>query len=618
MMTIAFFNHLNVKGQTKDRQDLEEKYTWNLEDIFSSHAAWEEQKQKLTNQLPQLDQYQGKLDNSAQTLFEVLNLLSELQKDLTRLYSYASMYSDQDTRKSEFLSMKQEIQQVFTDFAAKVSYVEPEILKMDRTTIENFLEQNPKLQVYSFYLNDLMRKKDHRGTAGEEKIIADASLIAGNSASTFNIFSNAEFPYPEITLSSGESVKLNQANFALHRATSQRDDRQKVFDAFFNSLGNFNKTFGTQLYGNLKKDLFYTRARNYESTLASALDANNIPTEVYHSLVKNVNNNLETFHRYLKLRKRMMGLDELHYYDLYAPLVKDVDLTYSVEEAQANILQSLRPLGEGYVQTVEKAFNNRWIDMYPTEGKRSGAYSNGSIYDVHPYILMNYNEKYDDMSTLTHELGHTMQSYLSNQNQPYPLADYPIFVAEVASTFNEALLIDYVLNRIKDDNIRLSILGNYLEGAKGTLFRQTQFAEFELKIHEMVEQGKSLTGDDFNQIYLDLTKKYYGHDQDICKVDDYIAYEWSYIPHFYYNFYVYQYATSFTASQALSEKVLAGDQNATKDYLSFLSAGGSKYPIELLQDAGVDMTNSAPFDLTINKLNRVMDEMEKILDDMDQ
>ena len=358
------------------------------------------------------------------------------------------------------------------------------------------------------------------------------------------------------------------------------------------------------------------RARSYGSSLESALDANNIPVQVYHSLVDNVDANLSTFHRYLKLRKRILGVDTLHYYDLYAPLLSGVELRYTIDESKQNVLASLAPLGPEYIAVTKKAFNERWIDVYPNGGKRNGAYSNGSAYDVHPYMLLNYNGKYDDMSTLAHELGHTMQSYLSNKAQPYPTADYPIFVAEVASTFNEALLIDHMLKTIKDDNVRLSLLGNYLEGIKGTVFRQTQFAEFELRIHDLAEKGEALTGDRLNELYREITRKYYGHDKGVCIVDDEIKSEWSYIPHFYYNFYVYQYATAFTASAALSEQVLAGDKAATKRYVDFLSAGGSDYAIDLLKNAGVDMTTSQPFELTMKKMNRVMDEMEKILDRM--
>jgi len=343
------------------------------------------------------------------------------------------------------------------------------------------------------------------------------------------------------------------------------------------------------------------------------LDGPNIPISVYTRLIDGVNRNLPAFHRYLALRKRMMGLDQLHYYDLYAPLVASVDLKYSPEEAQKHVLAAVAPLGRDYQETIQRAFDQRWIDLFPNEGKRSGAYSNGGAYDVHPYMLINYTGQYNDVSTLAHELGHTMQSYFSNRTQPYPLAGYPTFVAEVASTFNESLLIDHMLKTIKDDDTRLSLLGNYLEGIKGTVFRQTQFAEFELRMHEMAGKGQPITGDALARLYLEITRKYYGHDKGVSVVDDYVAHEWSYIPHFYRDFYVFQYATSFTASEALAQKVKSGDPEATRRYLAFLSAGGSKYPIDLLKEAGVDMTTDEPLDLTMKEMNRVMDEMEKIL-----
>jgi oligoendopeptidase F len=330
-------------------------------------------------------------------------------------------------------------------------------------------------------------------------------------------------------------------------------------------------------------------------------------------LVDGVNRNLPAFHRYLKLRKRILGLNDLHYYDLYAPLVGSAKLEYTPQEAQKIVLAAVAPLGPEYQATIQRAFANHWIDLMPNEGKRSGAYSNGGAYDVHPYMLINFNGKYADVSTLAHELGHTMQSYFSNKAQPYPLAGYPIFVAEVASTFNESMLVDSVLKSIKDDDTRLALLGNYLENIKGTMFRQTQFAEFELRMHEMAAKGQPITGDALAKLYLDITKKYYGDAEGVCTVDDYIGNEWSYIPHFYRDFYVFQYATSFMASEALASKVKAGDQAARDRYLTFLGAGGSKYPIDLLRDAGVDMTTDEPLDLTIKTMNRVMDEMESIL-----
>lgn len=599
-------------SQMKVRDELPEKYTWNLNDLYATDAVWKEKKDQLQQQMQEIASYKGRLTHSAPVLLEALELHNTLVKEMVRLSSYASMKSDQDTRVTKYAGMKQEIQQLFSAYGALTSFLEPELLTLEEDQLRAMYAQSKGLVTYQFYLDDLLRKRAHRGSEEVEKVLAYSSLMSGNAENIFSTFSNAEFPYPEIDIK-GERIRLNAANFALYRASEDREVRRQVFNSFFGELHAFQQTFGAQLYGNINAALFLTKSRNYESTLARALDSDHIPIGVFNNLIKNVNGNLATFHRYLNLRKRMMGVDTLHYYDLYAPLVEEVDLAYTVEEAVENILQSLRPLGTDYMTVSERAFNERWIDMYPNEGKRSGAYSNGSAYDVHPYILMNYNGKYTDMSTLTHELGHTMHSYLTNEKQHFVNANYSIFVAEVASTLNEELLNDYMLQQIKDDKVRLAILGNYLEGAKGTLFRQTQFAEFESIIHEKVAQGEALTGEDFDKLYLDLTRRYYGHDDNICIVDDHVKSEWSYIPHFYYNFYVYQYATSFTASTALSEKVLKGGEEDRNKYLNFLASGSTKYPVDLLVDAGVDMNTSTPFDLTMDKINAVITEMENIL-----
>jgi oligoendopeptidase F len=600
-------------AQQKERSAVPDKYKWDLTQIYPTDQAWRTAKDKLVSELPAVRAFRGTLGSSASKLAEALELSSRLAKEFSRLYVYASMMSDQDTRVSTYQGMQQEMAQVGATFGAETSYMEPEILKLDASKVESFIASEPRLKVYTFYLHDILRRRAHTLSDSEEKLLASSSIVASASSDTYGILSDADFPHPTVTLSDGKSVKLDSSAFNLYRAVPNRGDREKVMSSFFGSLGAFRATFGSTLNGEVQSDVFYAKARNYKNALERALDAANIPTTVYMRLIDGVNRGLPTFHRYLNLRKKMMGVSELHYYDLYAPLVASVDLTYTVDEAEKHVLEALKPLGPDYAAAANRAFNERWIDMYPTPGKRSGAYSNGGAYDVHPYMLINYNSKYTDVSTIAHELGHTMQSYLSNKTQPYPLADYPIFVAEVASTFNEALLIDYMLKTIKDDATKLSLLGNYLEGIKGTVFRQTQFAEFELRAHEMAEKGEPLTGDALSKLYAEITKKYYGHDKGVCIVDDYIQYEWSFIPHFYRNFYVYQYATSFTASAALSEKVLAGDQAATKRYLTFLSSGGSKYPIDLLKDAGVDMTSDEPLNLTLQKMNRVMDEMEKLI-----
>jgi oligoendopeptidase F len=603
-------------AQQQERAQIAEKYTWDLTKIYPSDDAWRAAKDELVKKLPRIAQFKGTLGQSTQQLRTALDTLFDLNKELSRVYTYASLKSDQDTRVAKYQAMKQEMAQIGTDFSAAASYVEPEILRIDRAKIEAFIKQEPKLAIYSQYLDDILRRQPHTGTEAEEKVIADAGLMADTPGSVFGIFSDADFPYATVTLSDGKPVRLDKPAFNALRASANRADRQKAMETFFDTLGKYKATFGSTLSGKVQKDIFYMRARHYGTTVESALDASNLPVSVYTSLLDGVHANLDSFHRYLRLRKRILGVDQLHYYDLYAPLVSNVKLDYPIEDAQKHVLAAVAPLGPEYVAVMQKAMSERWIDLYPNPGKRAGAYSQGGAYDVHPYMLLNFNGKYDDMSTLAHELGHTMQSYLSNQKQPYATADYPTFVAEVASTFNEALLVEHMLQSIKDDPTRLSLLGNYLEGIKGTVFRQTQFAEFELRAHQMAEKGQPLTGEELDKLYMDITKQYYGHDKGVCIIDDYVGHEWAFIPHFYRNYYVFQYATSFTASAALSEKVLAGDKAATQRYLTFLSAGGSKYPIQLLKDAGVDMTTPEPLNLTVKKMNRIMDEMEKILDRM--
>jgi oligoendopeptidase F len=604
-------------AQERDRSKVPDQYKWDLTPLYATDQAWRERKGQFVAELPKFKEYQGTTGSSAQRLADTLELQSRLEKELNRLSTYAGLISDQDSRVSTYQGMKQETVQLASKFAAETAFIEPEILKIDTAVLAKYIAAEPRLQVYRQYLDDVTRRRKHTLNEGEEKLLAGAQVLANGPSSAYTIFSNADFPHPSVTLSDGKTVKLTNSAYELYRASPIREDRSKVMAAFFEALGSYRGTFGSMMDTNVQGSIFYAHARNYNTSLEAALDGPNIPVSVYAKLLEGVDRNLPTFHRYLKLRKRIMGLQDLHYYDLYAPLVKSVDTRYSVEQAEKNILDALVPLGPEYATGVKRAFAERWIDFYPTEGKVSGGYENGNAYDVHPYILVNYNGKYTDMSTVAHELGHTMQSYFSNEKQPYPLAFYPLFVAEVASTFNEALLIEHMLKITPDNATKLSLLGNYLENIKGTVFRQAQFAEFELRMHEMAEKGEPLTGDSLTKLYGDIVKKYYGHDQGVCTVDDYVPYEWAFIPHFYYNFYVYQYATSFAASSALSEKVLSGEPGATDRYLKFLSAGRSKYPIDLLKDAGVDMTTDEPLELTVKKMNRIMDEMEKLLPQME-
>ena len=601
------------RSQDRNRSQIPEQYKWDLTKLYKTDQEWRGQKDKLAAELTRLREFRGTLGSSAQRLADAVEARSQLEKELKRLQSYARLISDQDTRVSIYQGMKQEMLQLSSAFNAEGAYIEPEILKIDRGTLDAFLAREPRLRIYRHYLDDVTRRRAHTGSEAEEKLLANFKVISSGPSATYNIFSAADFPHPSVVLSDGTSVKLDDSAYTLHRASSVGEDRQKVMSSFLGALGAYRGTFGSLMNTNVQAFIVYARAHNYASSLQASLDDSNIPVSVYTKLLEGVNRNLPAFHRYLALRKRMLGVPKLHYYDLYAPLVKSVDTKYPVEAAEKNILQALAPLGPEYLAGLRRAFSERWIDFYPADGKASGAYMDGDAYDVHPYLLVNYNGQYGDMSTLAHELGHSMQTYLSDKTQPYPLSSYQIFVAEVASTFNEALLLDHMLQTVTDNQTKLSLLGEELENIRLTVFRQAQFAEFELRMHEMAEKGEPLTGDSISNLYSEIVKKYYGHDQGICTVDDYVAYEWAFIPHFYLGFYVYQYATSFAASSALAEKVLSHEPGATERYLRFLSAGDSKYPIELLKDAGVDMTSDAALELTVKKMNRVMDEIETLL-----
>ena len=590
------------------------KYTWNLSEIYPDVAAWRADKARRAAEVPAIRAFSGTLGSSPQALADALDAIMRLEKELSRLGVYAGMLSDQDTRLSEPQGMEQEMQQLAAEFSAAASYLHPELLRIGSQTIEQFIAGEPRLQVYAFLLRDVLRRAAHTLSDAEEKLLADAQPMAASASNIYGILTNADFPYPTMITTDGRSVRLDQAGYADVRTSPNRQDRQAAMSTFFTALGGFSRTLGTTINASVQRSLFYARARKYASTLEASLDRNKIPVSVYLRLIEGVSGHLPTFHRYLRLRKRMMGItDDLHYYDLYAPLVASVDLRYTPDEAQQLVMRASRPLGGEYVSVLQRSFNERWLDWYPSEGKKSGAYSNGGAYDVHPYILLNYLGQYNDVSTLAHELGHTMHSYYSNKTQPCALADCPIFVAEVASTFNEALLIDYMLKEIKDVPTRLSLLGNYLENIKATVFRQTQFAEYELRMHDMGLKGEPITGEALASVYMGLTKRYYGHDAGVLVVDDYVTHEWSYIPHFYSDFYVFQYATSFTAAEMLAARVLAGDADTTARYLAFISSGGSKYPIDLLLEAGVDMTTDEPLTVTMQTMNRVMDEIEAIL-----
>ncbi len=600
-------------AQSLERKDVPEKEKWNLSDLYPDEASWNNDKAGILKKLDEVEKYKGRLSENAETLTTALNLYFDMVKQFYRFSEYAGNLSNQDLRNSNYQSLTQQTSHVGTEISEKTAFLNPEILKMDPSRIKSFFDEDKGLAQYKMFIEDIQRLRSHTLPEAEEKILASFSSVTGAPENVYSIFNDAEFPYAKVKLSDGKEVELTSSAYTKYRSAANRSDREKVFKAFFEKYGMFQNTIGANLGGKMKSDWTYAKDRNYGSSLEAALNANNIPAEVYENLIKQVHNSLPALHRFLDLKKKMLGVDTLHYYDLYTPIVKKVDMKFELSEGQKIILAALKPLGENYLETIQKAFNNRWVDYMPTAGKKSGAYSTGGAYDVHPYILTNWNGDYESVSTLAHELGHTMHSYLSNTNQTFVNSQYPIFVAEIASTLNESFLNDYMVKHSKSDKGKLYMLGSYLELLRTTIFRQTQFAEFELAMHKMAELGEPITGDALSKVYYKLVKEYYGSDEGLCTADPYIAYEWEYIPHFMYNFYVYQYATSLIYSTAFAQKILTEGQPAVDKYFNILKGGSSEYPIDLIKKAGLDPLSAEPFKLTMDRMNSVMDQMEEIL-----
>ena len=597
----------------KQRSEIQEQFKWNTSDLFASPEVWKSHLDDLSVEMTRVSSFKGRICSSPYSLLEFLDYDSSISKEFERVYIYASLRSDEDVSNAERQADVKAVEQHEIEYSQLSAFVRPELSQLSRDAVDDYLRQVPELNQYSMMLDRIIRQKEHTLSAAEEEILSKTSILGNPSHDAYSVFSDAEMPFPRIVLKDGAEVELDQTTFSRVRSSSVAEDRKAAFDAFWDNYKKFEGTFGELMNGNVRMAVFNAKVRKYDSALSAALSPNCIPTDVYRSLIDNVNRNLPTFHRYLRLKARLLGVERLSYADVYAPAVADVNLSYSYQEAQQLVLEAIKPLGDDYVAVVKKAFDERWIDVFPNKGKASGAYSNGAAYDVHPYILMNFDGRYDHVGTLIHELGHTMQSYLSNKNQPFAKADYSIFVAEVASTFNEALLDNLMLTKLVDKSQRISLLMNMLDGFKGTLFRQTQFAEFQLRMTECVERGEPITGSRLSDLYGEITRRYYGHDLGVCNVDSRVNLEWAYIPHFFMGFYVYQYSTSFVASQALCEMVLTGDEMARMRYMDFLAAGDSKYPIDELRDAGVDMTSAEPFDRAIVKMNSLMDQLEALL-----
>ncbi|ADF37585.1 oligoendopeptidase F [Priestia megaterium] len=591
------------------RSEIKVEDTWKLEDIFASDDAWEKEFEEVKALIPQMEKFKGKLGESAQTLYDALQEQDELTMRVSKLYTYAHMRYDQDTTNSFYQGLNDRIKTLYTQIASALSYVTPEILSIEESKIKQYMAEHKELKLYAHALDEITRERPHILSESEEALLAQASEVLGSSSNTFGMLNNADLEFPSIKDENGEEVEITHGRYIRFLESSDRRVREEAFKAVYETYGKFKNTFASTLSGTVKKDNFSARVRHYNSARHSALSTNNIPEEVYDNLVKTVNDNLHLLHRYIDLRKKVLGIEELHMYDLYTPLVKDVKMEVTYEEAKDYILKGLKPLGEDYLNVLKEGFENRWVDVHENKGKRSGAYSSGT-YGTNPYILMNWQDNVNNLFTLAHEFGHSVHSYYTRKTQPYPYGDYSIFVAEVASTCNEALLNDYLLKTIDDEKQRLYLLNHYLEGFRGTVFRQTMFAEFEHDVHVRAQNGEPLTPELLTKLYYDLNKKYFG---DNLVIDEEIGLEWARIPHFYYNYYVYQYATGFSAAAALSKQILEEGNAAVERYVGFLKSGSSDYPIEVLKKAGVDMTTSQPIEEALAVFEEKLTEMERLL-----
>jgi oligoendopeptidase F len=591
------------------RSEIKVEDTWKLEDIFASDDAWEKEFEEVKALIPQMEKFKGKLGESAQTLYDALQEQDELTMRVSKLYTYAHMRYDQDTTNSFYQGLNDRIKTLYTQIASALSYVTPEILSIEESKIKQYMAEHKELKLYAHALDEITRERPHILSESEEALLAQASEVLGSSSNTFGMLNNADLEFPSIKDENGEEVEITHGRYIRFLESSDRRVREEAFKAVYETYGKFKNTFASTLSGTVKKDNFSARVRHYNSARHSALSTNNIPEEVYDNLVKTVNDNLHLLHRYIDLRKKVLGIEELHMYDLYTPLVKDVKMEVTYEEAKDYILKGLKPLCEDYLNVLKEGFENRWVDVHENKGKRSGAYSSGT-YGTNPYILMNWQDNVNNLFTLAHEFGHSVHSYYTRKTQPYPYGDYSIFVAEVASTCNEALLNDYLLKTIDDEKQRLYLLNHYLEGFRGTVFRQTMFAEFEHDVHVRAQNGEPLTPELLTKLYYDLNKKYFG---DNLVIDEEIGLEWARIPHFYYNYYVYQYATGFSAAAALSKQILEEGNAAVERYVGFLKSGSSDYPIEVLKKAGVDMTTSQPIEEALAVFEEKLTEMERLL-----
>ncbi len=600
---------LFAQSDIPQRSDIEEEYKWNLTDIYPTIEDWEKDYQFIDSNLGKFDAFRGKLGKSGETIYKCFSLDEKILKLLENLYVYAYLNKDSDTRVSEFQGLADRAASLNIKYSEVVSFVEPELQNISEKKLKKFISKTDGLKKYTHYFNDLIRQREHTLSSEQEELLAMAGELYRSPYKIFEALTEADLVFPMVVNEEGDSVRLTRGRYYLMLLSTDPEVRRRAFLARTEAFDKIKNTNAAVLSSSLKKDLFLARARKYNSTIEMALEADNVPIEVYDNLLNTVYNHVGSINKYMELRKKVLGLDEIHLYDTAVPIVEDVDVKVPYDEAKVILEKAFQPLGEEYVNMIKKALNSRWIDVYETEGKATGAYSWGT-YTSHPYMLMNYNGTMDHMFTLAHELGHAMHSHYSDKTQPYATAGYALFVAEVASTFNENLLLDYLMKNTDDDKQKLVLLDQWINNFLGTVFTQVIFGEFERKAHQMVQDGIPLTVESLNKIVHDIDEKWYG---DVAVIDDGYALNWGRISHYYRTFYVYKYATSLCASTALARNVLDGKEGAIENYMQFLQSGGSDYPIEILKKAGVDMSSPEPVEEAMQLFDSLVIQMEELL-----
>jgi oligoendopeptidase F len=591
-----------------------ESVVWDLTGVYANDEAWESALETAQAEITALPRLAGSLGDSSASLSAALNQISSLEKEIARLYVFTSLIFDSDQRDADAQARIGRSRTLYSNFEESISWLAPEILAIGDARIEAFISADETLAAHEFFVRDTLRSAPHTLDAKTEEILAQASLALSASEQIYESYANADIPWPTVTLSEGQEVTLSQAGYSLWRAAPNRDDRKLVFDTFWQTWNQYNDGMGATMAANIQSNVFGAKVRNHDSTLAANLFDDGLPPEVYTQLVTQVNQSLPLFHRYLSLRGRMLGVDDLRYFDIYPPLVEVDTGEFDLARSAAITFEALKPFGEDYLALLKQGLDGEWMHSHPAPGKRSGAYMNGSIYDVHPFVLLNHNDDYESLSTFAHEWGHAVHSLLAQKQNPYETASYSTFTAEMASTINEILLQEYMIENARSDEEKLFYLGGALENIRGTLFRQTMFAEFELAMHEAVEAGEPLTGPKLSEMYGELLKRYHGHELGVLTIDDEYAAEWAFIPHFYYDFYVFQYATSITGAAWFAEQFLAGDEQVRDSFIRVLSAGGSDYAHNILRDeAGLDMTTAEAYAPVLRRMESLMDRIEALL-----